>query len=69
MSTLFDYKDEAKRNPRVNAKILADTMDIREFLVKSGVVRNASYKIDRPSEQRNEACKFSNEHKIVTRIF
>lgn len=69
MSTIFDYRKEAKSNPNVNGEIIADTIKFQKFLIKAGVGKKASYKIDRPSEQRNESLKLSKKPKIVTRVF
>lgn len=69
MNTVFDPGAEAKNNPHVNVELITATMDFQNFLLRSGIGRKASYRIDSPSDQRNEMCKQSNEQKIVTRIF
>lgn len=69
MSTVFDYQKEAKNNPNINEEVITTTMKFQKFLIKAGVWKKASYKIDRPSEQRNESLRPTKEAKIVTRVF
>lgn len=69
MSTVFDYQKEAESNPCINVDIITDTIKIQKFLIKTGVGKKASYKIDRPSEQRNESLRLSKEPRMITRVF
>lgn len=69
MGTVFDYKSEAEHNPNINTEVIAATMNFQKILIKSGVGKKASYRIDRPSEQRNENLRLSKDQKIVTRVF
>lgn len=69
MATVFDVQEKAKNNPNINVEMVANTMKIQEVLIKFGVGKKASYKIDRPSEQRDESFKLAKDPKIITRIF
>lgn len=69
MSTVFDYQKEAESNPNVNVEIITNTIRFQQFLIKTGVGKKASYKIDRPSEQRNQSFRLTKEVKVVTRVF
>ncbi len=69
MGTVFDYQKEAENNLGINVEIITDTIKFQRFLIKAGIGKKASYRIDRPSEQRNESLRLSKEPGIVTRVF
>lgn len=69
MSMVFDYQKEAENNPNINTGIITDTMRFQKFLIKTGVGKKASYKIDRPSEQCYKSFRPTKEAKVVTRVF